>query len=199
MCGDGQPVRGWVEGGAGLAEREGDLASPQGSGHILSLSSPPSSPLLSSFLFPLLIPHSSPSSPSLTTHPTAPVSLPSPHLSGVVCPRLKGAKHDGMLELSKPWARAVNKWLLCQLGMVVPGSPFSTTHWSSRPQEPRSSVFHMLLFSFSLLFTSLHSIIRCFFPDPIKIMHHLKRINTRGALLDMLRISNFGKDPEKSV
>lgn len=73
-----QSGRGWVEGGDGEEEREGDLASPQGSSHILSLSPP-------ALLLFLLCPFSSPFCFSFNTSPPWPCPcLPSTTCYGAV-------------------------------------------------------------------------------------------------------------------
>lgn len=148
-------------------EREGDLESTQGSGHILSLSLPSSL----AFVFILLLPFFSPLLSFFHDPPPPKKNIPNPPALFSTTPlwggRPKaetGAKHDGMLESSEPWARGADKRPLCPLRKWLSQDPPSPPHWSSRPRGPglpaclhctcSPVLFCSVLFS-SLLFSSL--------------------------------------------
>lgn len=97
--------------------------------------------LLSSSFFSF--PSSPPSCLSFMIPPTKKKNIPNPPALFSTTPlwggRPKaetGAKHDGMLESSEPWARGADKRPLCPLRKWLSQDPPSPPHWSSRPRGP---------------------------------------------------------------
>lgn len=130
---------GWVEGGDGAKEREGDLASPQGSSHILSLSSP------ALLLFLLFFPPSPPLAFLLIPPPNHTPVLASPPLfaSRVESPRL--TREQSTMTCWSPVSHKLEQQTnghFVSLRNCVPGSPFSTIHWINQPQGPGPPLDH---------------------------------------------------------
>lgn len=120
-----------------------------------------------SFLFPLsssspslfILSSSLPSClplPSRTFQPFHPLCSSSPLPFGLESPRLRW--EQSIIACWSPVSHGPKQQTnghFVHLGIVVPGSPFSTTHWSKWPQGPWLPDLHMLL-QRPPLFSSIH-------------------------------------------